>query len=128
MEARCPALALPYLRARLFQRLALEVVPLEQPSLFLRQLLDRRPHPLPGLLQLDPLIGRERLVGHLHPLCSLQAGGEHHRQSGDSIRDVSYIIVDSASAVASPRIAIGQIAQVGRRALRLVGAAGVSAL
>src|SRR5437870_4169897 len=46
VQTRRPALGLTDLRPRLFQRLVLEVVPLQQPALFVGQLFDGSPHPV----------------------------------------------------------------------------------
>ena len=81
MQAAGPALRLPDLRPRLFQRLVLEVVPLQQFPLFFRELLDGRPHPAAHLLELDALVSRELFVGNLKTFSAFQAGGEDHRQA-----------------------------------------------
>lgn len=125
MQPRRPALRLPYLRARLFQGLPVEVVALQQLPLLLRELVDRRPHPLLQLLHLQPLIGWQRLVHVPRRIRPFQAGGEHHRQACHRIRDVTDIIVERAPAVASSLLAVRQISKVGGRALAHEGRAGI---
>ena len=93
VQPRSPALRLPDLGARLFQRLALEVVALEELALFLRELLDRRPHPDLQLLHLEPLIRREGLIRHLHPVQRVHAGGEQRREALDRVGDVPDIVI-----------------------------------
>ena len=83
MQAAGPALRLADLGPRLFQRLVLEVVALEQFSLFFRELLNGRPHPAAHLLELDFFVSGELLVGNLKTFGTFQAGGEHHRQARD---------------------------------------------
>ncbi len=128
MQPRRPALRLPYLRARLFQRLAVEVVPLQKLPLLLRELVDRRPHPLLQLLHLQPLIRRQRLIHVPRGIRPFQAGGEHHRQACHRIGDVTHIIVEGAPAVASSLLAVRQISKVGGRALTHEGRAGIRSL
>ncbi len=125
MKPRRPALRLPNLRARFFQRLALEVISLQQPPLLLRELLNRRTHPRAHLLQLQPLIRRQGLVGEAPSIRPFEAGGEHHRQPRHRIRDVHDIIVNGPSAVACPLFAVRQIAQVGRGPLAYEGIARI---
>jgi hypothetical protein len=62
MQPRRPTFALPNLGARFFQRLRLEVVPLQKLSFLLRQLLDRGPYPRLHLLELQPFIGRQLFI------------------------------------------------------------------
>jgi len=69
---------LPDLGPGLFQRLVLEVVPLEQFSLFFRELLNGRTHPAAHLLELDFFICREGLIADLKALTALKAGREDH--------------------------------------------------
>jgi hypothetical protein len=125
MQPRGPALRLPYLRARLFQRLPVEVVPLQQLPLLLWELLDRRPHPLLQLLHLQPLISWQRLVHVPRRIRPFQAGGDHHRQARHRIGDVTDIIVKRAPAVASSLLAVRQISKVGGRALTHEGRARI---
>jgi hypothetical protein len=117
MQPRRPALRLPYLRARLFQRLPVEVVPLQQLPLLLWELVNRRPHPLLQLLHLQPLIRRQRLVHIPRRISPLEAGGEHHRQARHRAGDVTDIIVEGTAPVASALLAVRQISKVGGRAL-----------
>jgi hypothetical protein len=112
MKPARPALALPNLCARLFERLLLEVIAFQQLPFFLRQLPNRRPHPKAHLLHLEPLIRRKLLVGNLQPICPFEAGGEHHRQPRHRTRDLTYIIVDRAPAVAS-LVSVSKVAKVG---------------
>ena len=128
MQPRRPALRLPDLRARLFQRLALEVVALQQPLFLLRQLLDGRPQPHPLLLELHPLIHGQRLVREAQRVRTFEAGREHHRQSRHRVGNLHDIIVNGPPAVASSLLAIRKISQIGRRALSHVGGARVAAL
>jgi len=125
MQPRRPALRLPYLRARLFQRLAVEVVPLQKLPLLLRELVDRRPHPLLQLLHLQPLIRRQRLIHVPRCIRPFQAGGEHHRQACHRIGDVTHIIVERAPAVASSLLAVRQISKIGGSALTHEGRASI---
>jgi hypothetical protein len=127
MQPRRPALRLPDLRARLFQRLPVEVVPLQQLPLLLRELVDRRPHPLLQLLHLQPLIGWQRLVHVPRRIRPFQAGGEHHRQARHRVGDVTDIIVERAAPVASSLLAVRQISKVGGRALPHERRAGIRA-
>lgn len=116
MKPARPALALPYLRARLFERLLLEVVALQQPPFFLRQLANRCPHPKAHLLQLEPLVCRQLLIGNLQPIRPLEAGGKHHRQPRHRTRDLTYIIVDRAPSVAS-LVSVSKVSKIGVRPL-----------
>jgi hypothetical protein len=125
MQPRSPALRLPDLRPRLFQRLALEVVALQQPALLLRQLLDGSSHPDALLLEFQPLIHREGLVREAQRLRTLEAGREHHRQPLHRVGDLHDIIVDGPRAVASSLLTIRKISQVRRGALAHVGAARI---
>ncbi len=128
MQPRRPALRLPDLRPRLFQRLALEVIALQQPALLLRQLLDGRPQPDPLLLELQPLIHRQGLVREAQRVRPFEAGREHHRQPRHRVGDVHDIIVNRPPAVASSLLAIRKISQIGRRALVHVGRTRISPL
>ncbi len=128
MQARRPALRLPDLRPRLFQRLALEVVALQKPALLLRQLLDGCPHPHPLLLELQPLIHRQGLVRETQRVCTFEAGREHHRQSRHRVGDVHYIIVNGPPAVASSLLAIRKISQIRGGPLTHVGGARIAPL
>ncbi len=123
MKPRRPALRLSYLRARLFQCLALEVIPLQQPPLLLRELFNRRTHPRAHLLELQPLIRRQGLIGEAPCVRPLEAGGEHHRQPRHRVGDVHDIIVNGPPAVASPLLAVRQISQVRRGPLAHEGVA-----
>lgn len=127
MQPRRPALRLPNLRARLFQRPALEVVALKELLLLLRELLYRRPDPVLRLLLLHPDVHRQRLVGVARRVRPFQARREHHREPGHRIRDVTDIIVKRAAAVACSRLAVGKIAQVRRRPLPGKRRAGIRA-
>ena len=117
MKSGRPALRLPDLAARLFQGLSLEVIPEEQCTLLLGELLHRPPHPALQLLQLQPLVRGQRIVRDLHPLGCIEAGGEDHRQPGHGVGDVPYIIVGGAPSVASALLPVGQISQVAGGAL-----------
>ena len=116
MEPARPALALPNLRARLFERLLLEVVTLQQLPFLLGKLPDCCPHPKAHLLHLEPLIRWKLLIGNLQPICPFEAGGEHHRQPRHRTRDLTYIIVDRAPPVAS-LVSVSQVSKVGIGAL-----------
>ena len=83
MKAARPALGLADLGASLFERLVLEVVALEQFSLFFRELLNGCAHAPTHLLELDLLVSRQRVVRNLKPFGTFQAGREHHRQARD---------------------------------------------
>ncbi len=109
MQATGPALRLPDLGARLFQGLVLEVVALEQFSLFFRELLDGPAHPPSHLLELNALVRRQGIIRHLHRVGAVEAGTEHHGETGDGARDPLHFVFESASAT----FAIGQIAEVG---------------
>jgi hypothetical protein len=112
MEPARPALALPNLCAGFFQRLVLEVVPFQQLPFLLRQLADRRPHPKAHLLHLQPLVGRQLLIGNLQTIRPFERGGEDHRQTRHRTRDLSYIIVNRAPPVAS-LVSVSKVSKVG---------------
>lgn len=113
MQATRPALRLADLGASLFQRLVLEVVALQQFSLFFRQLLDGPTHPTPHLLELNTLVRRQGLVRHLHRVGAVEAGAEHHGEACDGARDALHLVLEAATAA----FTISQVAQVGVGAL-----------
>lgn len=113
MQATRPALRLADLGARLFQGLVLEVVALEQFSLFFRQLLDGPTHPPPHLLELNALVRRQGVVGHLHGIGAVEAGPENHGEAGDGVRDALHLVFEAPAAA----FTIGEVAEVGVRSL-----------
>lgn len=113
MQATGPALRLADLSARLFQGLVLEVVALEQFSLFFRQLLDGPAHTPPHLLELNALVRRQGVVGHLHRVGAVEAGAEHHGEAGDGVRDALHFVFETAPTT----FTVGEVAEIGVRAL-----------
>ena len=113
MQATGPALRLANLGTSLFEGLVLEIVDLKQFSLFFRQLLDGPTNAAAHLLELNALVRRQRVIGHLHRVGTVEAGAEHHGQPGDGARDALHLVFEAAAAA----FTIGQVAEVGVRPL-----------
>ena len=118
MQPTCPALGLSYLGARFFKGLVLKVVTLKQFSLFFRELLDGGTHPASHLLELNALVRGKHIIRHLHRVGAVEARAEHHRETRDGARDALDLVFKAAAAA----LAIGQVAEVGVRALTSRGA------
>lgn len=114
MQPARPGLGLSNLGARFLERLVLEVVALQQLPLLLRQLLDGGTNATAHLLQLDPLVGRQRIIRDSHAFGAVQAGAEHHGQTRDRAGDALHLILESASAP----FTIREVAEVGIGAFR----------
>jgi hypothetical protein len=61
------------------------------------------------LFELNALISRQRFIGHLHGIGLVEAGAEHHGQTGDRARD-SFDLFLEASARAT--FAIRQVPEI----------------
>lgn len=109
MQATGPALRLADLGAGLFQGLVLKVVALEQFSLFFRQLLDGSAHATAHLLELNSLVRRQRVVGHLHRVGTVEAGAKHHGEAGDGVRDSLDFVFEAPAAA----FTICEVAEIG---------------
>ena len=118
MQSACPALGLSDLGARLFEGLVLKVVALKQFSLFFRELLDGGTHPASHLLELNALVCGEHIVRHLHRVGAVEARAEHHRETRDGAGDALDLVFEATAAA----LAIGQVAEIGVRALASCGA------
>ena len=128
MQTARPTLRLTNLRARLLQRLALEVVTLQELPFFLRQLLNRCFDPRLQLLELQPLVCRQVLICATASLAvaTAEARREHHGEPGDRVGEVSNIIVRAGDVVASTRLPVRKISKIGRSTLRHVRLARIS--
>lgn len=120
VQSTGPALGLTDFGPSFFQGLVLEVVALEQFSLFFRELLDGGADPPSHLLELQALVSRNLLIAELKAFSGLQAGRENHGQARNGRGDLTNLVVNGPTGRA---VAVGQVAQVRGGALRSRGTA-----
>jgi len=113
VQATGPALRLADLGAGLFQGLVLEVVALKQFSLFFRQLLDGPTNAAAHLLELNALVRRQRVIGHLHRVGTVEAGAEHHGEARDGVGDPLHFVFEAPATT----FTVGEVSEIGVCAL-----------
>lgn len=113
VQATGPALRLADLGAGLFEGLVLEVVALKQFSLFFRQLLDGPTNAAAHLLELNALVRRQRVIGHLHRVGTVEAGAEHHGEARDGVGDPLHFVFEAPATT----FTVGEVSEIGVCAL-----------